>query len=362
VNINTIAKMKGEVCMYEVEIVNAAYKLMHDMFNVQKGESVVITADTESNEDVILATAQAAFILGAKPVIVKTASPRGVGKAADPDLPIEELSALLGAADVWIEYNNQWLLYSTVFDNAFSTNKNLRYMNLVGANPDLFLRNIGRVDMPNLREFLLEVEEVTKNSKHIKVTTPAGTDLEFDNFPGRVFSTADGYVKKGEIKMLPGQISWTPELKSINGIMVVDGTITPPLGKVNAPIKFTIKEGKVIKVEGGVDAQEFENWLKSFDDENMYTLAHISYGFGPGAKLSGDIVEDERVWGSTEWGFGNIGAHLVPDIPGGIPAASHSDGICLNSSVWLDGKALLIDGKVVGPTDKIVALARKLGK
>jgi len=348
--------------MYEIEITNAAYKLMHDMFNVQKGESVVITADTESNDDVVMATAQAAFILGAKPMIVKTASPRGVGKAADPDLPVEELSALLGVADVWIEFNNEWLLYSTVFDNAFATNKKLRYMNLVGANPDLFLRNIGRVDMPALREFLLKAEAVTKKAKHVRVTTPAGTDLEFDHEPGRDFYTADGFVNVGEVKMLPGQISWSPKFDSINGTLVIDGTLTPPCGKLESSVKCTVKNGKVTKIEGGPQAQEFENWLKSFKDEKMFNLAHLSYGFGPGAKLSGDIVEDERVWGSTEWGFGNVGPMLTSDIPGGIPASSHSDGICLNSSVWLDGKAILIDGQVVGPTDELVALARKLGK
>ncbi len=348
--------------MYEIEIVNAAYKLMHDMFNVQKNESVVITADTETNEDVVMATAQAAFMLGAKPIIVKTASPRGVGKAADPDLPIKELSALLGEADVWVEYNNQWLLYSTVFDNAFFANKNLRYICLVGANPDLLLRNIGRVDMPTLREFLLKVEDVTKKAKHVKITTPAGTDLEFEHEPGRNFYTADGFIGKGEVKMLPGQISWSPKFNTINGTLVIDGTLSPPCGKLDVPVKCTVKEGKVIKIEGGSQAQEFENWLKSFNDEKMFNLAHLSYGFGPGAKLSGDIVEDERVWGSTEWGFGNVGPMLVSDIPGGIPAASHSDGICLNSSVWLDGKPILIDGEVVGPTEEIVALARKLGK
>lgn len=348
--------------MYEIELVNAAYKLMHDMFNIQKGESVVITADTESNDDVVLATAQAAFILGAKPIIVKTASPKGVGKAADPDLPIKELSAILGAADAWIEYNNQWLLYSTVFDNAIATNKNLRYICLVGANPDLLLRNIGRVDMPTLREFLLKVEDVTKKAKHVKITTPAGTNLEFDHEPGRDFYTADGFIGKGEIKMLPGQISWSPRFNTINGTLVIDGTLTPPCGKLDTPVKCTVKEGKVIKIEGGSQAQEFESWLKSFNDEKMFNLAHLSYGFGPGAKLSGDIVEDERVWGSTEWGFGNVGPMLVSDIPGGIPAPSHSDGICLNSSVWLDGEPILMDGEVVGPTDEIIALARKLGK
>lgn len=82
----------------------------------------------------------------------------------------------------------------------------------------------------------------------------------------------------------------------------------------------------------------------------------------PFAKLTGEVVEDERVWGCTEWGIGNVGAPLTPDIPGGIPAASHSDGICLNSSVWLDGKQIMDKGAIIGPTQEIVDLARKLGK
>ncbi|MDO5690682.1 MAG: aminopeptidase, partial [Tissierellia bacterium] len=64
----------------------------------------------------------------------------------------------------------------------------------------------------------------------------------------------------------------------------------------------------------------------------------------------------------TEWGFGNVGPQLTSDIPGGVPAASHSDGICLNSSVWLDGVQILDEGVVVGPTPEIVEMARKLGK
>lgn len=347
---------------YDIELVGAGIKLLRDMFDVQKGESVVITYDTETNYDVPEATAQAAYALGAKPILVKTPAARGVGKAADPDLPMKELIGLLSVSDIWIEYNNEWIFYSTVFDEAFKRNKDLRYINLVGANPDLIIRNIGRVDVPLLREFLLKVEEVTKRAKHIKVTTPAGTDLEFDNKPGRDFYTADGYIRKGEIKMMPGQIAWAPEFKSINGVMVIDGSLVPPCGLLNEPIKLTIKDGRVEKIEGGREAKEFESWLKSFNDEKMFNLAHISYGLGPGAKLTGDIVEDERVWGCTEWGFGNVGPMLVSDIPGGIPAASHSDGICLNSTVYLDGELFLKEGQVVGPNEEIVQMARKLGK
>jgi leucyl aminopeptidase (aminopeptidase T) len=349
--------------MYELELTNACLKLLRDCFKVQSGETVSITVDTECTMEVADATAQAAVILGAKPIVFKTPAARGCGKAGDIDLPIDTLVGALSATDIWVEYNNQWIFYSTVYDRVIENNKKIRYMCLVGSNPDLIMRNIGRADIPTLAEFTLKVEAATKAAKHIRVTTPAGTDVEFDNKPGRIFGVADGIVNKGEVKMLPGQIGWAPDFETINGMIVVDGTLTPPIGaRVDSPVKITVKKGRIVTVEGGASASTFSQWLKSFNDPNMYNAAHISYGLGPFAKLTGDIVEDERVWGCTEWGFGNVGAVLTNDIPGGIPAASHSDGICLNSTVYLDGVKFFEDGVVVGPNDEIIALARKLGK
>lgn len=347
--------------MYEYELVGAAVKLLRDMFDVQPGESVVITADTESSMDVVKATAQAACVLGAKPLVAIMASPRGVGKAADPDLPMEPLTEMLKAADVWIEYNNEWLLYSTPFDRAVAANAKLRYMCLVGMNPDLMMRNIGRVNVPLLREFLIKTTELTKAAKHVRVTTPTGTDVEFDHVPGREFYTADGFVPKGTFKMMPGQISWSPDFESINGTIVFDGSVVPPIGILREPIKLTVEKGVITKIEGGQEARQLEAWLKNWNHPQMLRLAHISYGFNPGAKLTGDIVEDERVWGATEWGIGNVGPQLVSDIPGGIEGPSHTDGICLNSSVWLDGELFLKDGEVVGPPE-LKALADQLRK
>ena len=58
--------------MYELELTNACYKLLHDMFDLQPGESLAITCDTESNMDVVNATAKAACSWG------KTAGPENV--------------------------------------------------------------------------------------------------------------------------------------------------------------------------------------------------------------------------------------------------------------------------------------------
>lgn len=349
--------------MYEYELPNACYKLLHDMFDLQPGETIAITGDTESDDRMMEATAQAAVILGAKPLVIKTAAARGCGKAGDIDMPQEALVALLKASDAWVEYNAKYIFYSTTYDRVMEDpNNRPRYMNQNDVNVEQFIRNIGRTDNIKLGKFIIAMEKVTKEAKHIRVTSEAGMAIEFDNEPGRKFLSADGFVRKGEIKMFPGQIAWAPNFESINGTIVVDASISPPLGLIREPITFHVEKGVVTKITGGTEAKQMENWLKSFNDPQMFKVAHISYGFGPNAELHGFVVEDERIWGCTEWGFGNVGAVLTSDIPGGIPGASHTDGMCLNSSVWLDGVQALDKGVVVGPTKEIVKLARELGK
>ncbi len=345
--------------LFEFELYKAADRIIKDILKVQEGETVAITADTGSSEEVVNATAGAVFSVGAKPMTIWLASPYGVGKAADPMLPQQSLIGALSAADVWIEYNRQWLLYSTVFDEVMKKNKDIRYICMVEMNPDMMVRTIGRIDIKKLEIFLNKVAEITGKGNKIKVTTPAGTCVEFENHPERKMIVHSGIVPKGEYEMLPGQISWAPRFETINGTIVFDGSVNPPVGLLDTPIKLTVEKGKVVKVEGGLEAQELDKWFRSFNDASIYQLAHISYGFNPGARLTGNVVEDERIWGATEWGIGNVGPRLVPDIPGGIQAPSHTDGICMNSSVWVDGVQIMDKGRVIHPRE-LVDLASEI--
>lgn len=338
---------------YEMELAKAARVLVEDLLGVKENETVVFTADTESDERVVKAAASAAFAAGAKPMVIWTASPLGVGKAADPMLPIDALSEALKKADVWVEFNNKWLLYSTPFERAVFGNDKIRYMNLVGMNVDMIVRVIGRVDTDLLATFMTKITDMTKKAKKMKITTPAGTDLEFENNPTHPMSCDVGKANVPGIHYLSGQIGWTPQLETINGTLVFDGTLEPPCGLLSEPVVLTVEKGRVVKIEGGKQAAQFKSWLESFNDPHMFRLAHVCYGFNPGAKLTGDILEDERIWGATEWGLGYQSAEDCP--PDGIPAVSHCDGICLNSSVWLDGKQVLDEGKVVDPELKVLA-------
>lgn len=344
--------------LYEYELGKAADILTGELFKLKPGETFVITADTESNPHVVNATARAAFSIGAKPMVIWLASPLGVGKVADPMLPVDSLVGALKGADAWVEFNNQWLLYSTPHEIAMKENKKLRYLNMVGMNPDMMVRCIGRVNHPTLKTFLEKAAKKIRSAEKIHMSSPGGTDLEFKNVEGRGAMVRDGYADKPGTYMMAGFIAWAPDLDSVNGTLVFDGSVVPPCGKLEEPIRCTIEAGKFVKFEGGTQARQLEMYLKGLNHPQMLRLAHSSFGFHPGAKLTGDIVEDERIWGCTEWGLGQVGAHLIP--PDGISAPSHTDGQSLNSTVILDGRLFTEKGEVIDP--ELKELAKKLGK
>lgn len=332
--------------MLKFELQKAADKLVNEVFGVKQGETVVITADTLSNELLVDAVAAGVYSAGAFPMVITIATPESVGKAADPDIPIDALSGALKGADVWIEFNNKWLLYSTPFEIAMAENKKLRYMCLVDFSPEILIRTVGKVETPVLQKFMEAFAERHRTAKEMRVTTPSGTDVSFKLNPKHVVAVDCGKATVPGMHMLTGQLNVVPEFGTVNGKIVFDGTISPPFDRVpSQPVILTVKDSKIIKFEGGTEAAEYEKFLKNFDDEGMLKMAHIAYGFNPGAKLTGNIVEDERVWGSTEWGIGYVSPLDAP--PAGQEAVSHTDGICLNSSVWLDGVQLMEEGKII---------------
>ena len=335
----------------KTELQIAADKLIREIFVVKPGETVVLTADEDSDMAVLKAVSDSAKEVGALPMIITIPTPRGVGKAADPDLPIEPMTAAFSNCDVWIEFNHQWLLYSTPFERASAVNKKLRYMCLVDSTEELMIRTVGHVETAKLQVFMRKVTEMTKNAKVMRVTTPAGCDVTFEIDPNHYVACDCGDASFPAMHMMTGQINVVPRFGSVNGTIVFDGSVTPPFGhSPDEPIRLTVKDGVIEKVEGGEDAKTYEKWLKDFDDPGMLKMAHIAYGFNPGAKLTGNIVEDERVWGSTEWGIGYVSEIDAP--PCGQDAKSHTDGICLNSSVWLDGVQIMDEGKIVDPVLK----------
>ncbi|MBU7010232.1 MAG: leucyl aminopeptidase, partial [Theionarchaea archaeon] len=149
--------------------------------------------------------------------------------------------------------------------------------------------------------------------------------------------------------------------ETINGTLVFDGAISgggeADIGVVSEPVVYEVEKGRIKEIRGGKEAEIVRKWFEKLDDPNMYIAAHVCYGFNPNAKLGLTTTEDERVWGSTEWGFGYQG----PMYSGGKPrvAASHIDGICLSCSVSCDDQLITEEGEVVHP--ELIELAKACG-
>ena len=344
--------------LYEVELSKAAEIIAKDLFSLKPGETVVVTADTESDPRVVNAFAQAAFTEGAIPMVVWTASPPGPAGMVDNFLPSQALKGALLKADCWVEFNRQYINYSKLMEEVCSKNKKLRYMILPGISVDGLVRLFVTVDQYALRDFVLAVAEKTAKSSKVRITSALGEDIEFENDPDHPMDAETGFITEPGITNLNGQIAWTPNLDSINGILVFDGSLVPQIGILNEPVRVYLEKGVITNVEGGSQATEWWAWLRSFNHPQMLRPAHLCYGFHPAARRTGQLGEDERIWGCTEWGFGAIGSFLVP--PHGVYAPSHTDGVTMNSTVWLDGELVMENGKVIDPELKM--LATKLGK
>ncbi|MGC9182777.1 aminopeptidase [Caldisphaera sp.] len=328
----------------DLEVFESSYKLLNDILHVKEGEEVVITADTRSDMKVVDAIAKTTKILKAKPLVVWFESPPQVGHAAEKYLPINSLTSLMKEPDVWIELNKSWLLYSRVYEQAISNNKT-RYICLVGMDSDMMVRTIGRINIKQVFELQRKLAEITSKGKKMRITNPNGMDVIFENDPNRPV-LVEGEVKGPGEYMLLGQVDWAPIEDSINGEIVFDGSVWPPdtLGLLKSPIKLKIENGKAIKITGGNEAKIYESWLRSLNDEKMFYVAHISYGVNPGAKLTGNILEDERIFGAVEWGLGNQSSSFRGKLGS---AVSHTDGISLNPTVYIDSIKIIENGVFV---------------
>lgn len=343
-------EVRDEYLSWEVEA--GARKLVEDVMLTKKGENVVITADTSSDMRIVQATARAAFAAGAVPTVVL--HPTQKAAFMEPSPPV---AGAIRQADVWIEYAVALVFLTDAWRQALENGA--RYICLTGMDAMMMVNTIQRVRYDKLLALGNLLRDTVQKADKVEVYSPAGTELIAFNQGRKARQSGKLADTKGEPIMLGGQVSWCPMEETINGKLVFDGALYPPteLGRLNEPVELTLKDGLVTDIHGGAEARIFERWMASFNDPNMYRLAHFSLGFNPGVtKPSGRIVEDERIFGIIEMGMGSQG----PQIMGKTwSAAAHTDGVVMNPTIMLDGVEMEKDG--VYRLESLVEACREMG-
>ena len=343
-------EMRDEYLSWEVE--TGARKLVEDIMLTKEGENVVITADTSSDMRVVQATARAAFAAQAVPTVVLHSTQKEA--FMEPPPPV---AGAIHRADVWIEYAVALVFLTEAWRQALE--QGVRYICLTGMDATMMVNTIQRVRYDKLLAMGELLRNTIQKADKVEIYSPGGTELIAFNHGRKVRQSGKLADTKGEAIMLGGQVSWCPIEETINGKVVFDGALYPPteLGKLNESVELILKDGVVTDIRGGTEAKIFERWMASFNDPNMYRLAHYSLGFNPGVtKPSGRIVEDERIFGIIEMGLGTQG----PQIRGKTwSAAAHTDGVVMNPTIVLDGVEMEKDG--VYQLESLVEACRELG-
>jgi len=333
-----------------MELARSADFLCRNILEIKPGENIVIYADSATDSRVVNATAAAVHSIGAHAVVLWYET-RG-----DIDLPPPKpVEAAVLSADLVIEYAVAYLVHSEMWRKAREAGIPLKC--LTGMNVDMMIRCINPDLEEKMKKFGDAYREVVMRGKEKgRVTSPAGTDITYKVFTPQELearmrayrAAAAGRPVRGG--MLGGQGGLNANAVTVNGTIVFDGAIWPPseIGAIKKPITLKVVDGVVKEISGGFEARLLNNWFAHFNDPRAYNINHISTGYNPGVKrISGDIVEDERVFGCVEIGIG------MTEVP------CHTDGIILEPSIWVDDVLIEKEGVFIEPTLK--KLAKDMG-
>lgn len=313
------------------ELFKGAMALVGGHMLAKPGETVLVTADSSSDMRVADALGAAACALGCVPVVIEYPTARET--CIDPPAPIQAAAA---AADVWIEIADKNIQHCLSWQEALK--HGVRYTCLTGMDVDMIVRLFSNIDTDLVFEMGEYMKNLIENADDVIIQSANGCNLHGKMMGRKVRHSGRKAIEKGQSNMAPGQISWCCIENTINGKLVFDGALWPPasISLLSAPVSLEIKDGVVVNVEGGKDADIFCDWLASYNSPASYRVAHYSLGFNPGVLApTGRIVEDERVFGGIEFGIGSQGASILGEK---WDAPSHTDGTILKPTIILDGK------------------------
>jgi leucyl aminopeptidase (aminopeptidase T) len=318
--------------------ISAAITLLRDIMLIKENDRVAITCDEFSDDRVANVLMITLKKLGAEPIVVKYPAE----SFKEGRLP-GWVSELIYSADVWLELSEKYALYSETRFNA--TNLGVRYSCLTGMDSDLLIRAFSDIDYSELLRFGETLRSAVSGSEDLEIVTGGGEahlrahgKVESSVVAGKPNAT------RGSTTMLAGTVNWISPESKITGDLLVDGSIWPPIGILKEPVKLSIEGGVIKRISGGLEATTLAAWLEDLKDENMYRIAHFTIGYHPRIKkLRGKVLEDERLFGSFQIGFGTQG----PAFGKKWVAKAHSDAITTRPTVKLSGKPILMDGKFV---------------
>lgn len=329
-----------------VELMPFAKIAVEDCMIVQPGEEILVVTDTRISEymgaeAMVGAIMAAIYAAGGEPQIL-TFTPR--------ERPNAELTKIAAAAmkgaDGIFTLPTMTCGHTTAARAAMDDG--IRFI-MLGAGTLYMQTDTAYRLMPRTREEFKEIGKMTtkvadyfKKGHRVTLTSAKGTDLTMEIGERWTYNNT-GVARPGELEVLPpGNVGTGPSHGCVNGRIVIDASICPVYEPLTDPVILTIRDGYIIKVEGGAQAMKWKHMAEELNDPEAYNVCEIGIGVNPKAKVSGEPLEDERIFGSAHIG---IGTDL--NFGGNILSKWHVDANMLNATLTIDDTLILDNGKLM---------------
>lgn len=356
----------------------AAKVAINEVLGTKKDEKVLIVTNPDKDvQSISMALYDAAFKAEAKPVLIFQPVKSQLDFAEDcvvsaiksnPDITISISKQKLGKD--WRALKNPYKVGDKEYDNTFTyllNEKKMRSFWSPSVTAEMFAETVP-IDYTELKETCKKIKDEMDKAISVHITAPSGTDILI-GLKNREAKSDDGnFTEKGKGGNLPcGEVFISPELGSSNGVIGFDGSISVEGGEViiKTPIMAKVENGFVSNIEGGKEAQQLKETIKKAEEtvknfvtqgkipkdmevsyiKNASNLGELGIGLNKNAKIVGNMLEDEKVYGTCHIA---IGSNYDEDAKSLI----HLDGLIKSPTIFVkyeDGseKEIIRNGNIL---------------
>ena len=308
----------------------AARVAVRECLAVQPGERVLVLTD-ENKRRIGRLLWEAAKGAKAEAMLVEMIPRRT--HAEEPPKPVAEM---MKRVEVVIAPTTKSISHTQARKEACEAGA--RVATLPGITEEIMARGL-RADYQRVKARSERLAPYLTHSRRIRVTSPAGTDLSF-SVEGRVALADTGilHAPGGFCNLPAGEAYIAPVEETAEGILVFDGCVAHS-GLLRKPVICEMRKGYAVRIHGGRQARSLAALIEPLG-KLARNLAEFGIGTNDRTKLSGHMLEDEKVMGTVHFALGDN--HTFG---GKVAVASHLDGVLLEPTILLDGKPIMERGK-----------------
>ncbi|PYI56227.1 aminopeptidase [Paenibacillus flagellatus] len=310
-------------------LVDTSCKLLQRCMGVKPGEKLLVVAD-DPKKDIGEALYEAAKRVGAEAMLMVMSERDKSGQE-----PPEPVSEAMKRSDVVVCVTRHSLTHTKARKEAVA--HGARIATMPGITRDMFLEGAVAADYDQVKRLTERVTELLGRGDRVRIEKD-GRSLTF-SIAGRVGVASTGvYRNPGESGNLPsGEGYIAPVEGSGSGRIVVDGSIAG-IGRIDSPVELTIENGRLVEATGAAAGR----LLDMLGDGDGRMLGEFGIGTNDKARITGVVLEDEKVYGTIHVAFGSN--HTFG---GTIEAGVHIDLVVSRPDVYVDDVKMMDRGRLL---------------